>query len=102
MNELEKIYGKPYINEDLLEKVMKARTTDRLHDDSFKVWEHQDTFSAADKRWFSELGRSIERLSKEEAAIVVYTAIQNWPEMVFQLLLEEYLINKEEVENGKN
>ena len=102
MNELERIYGKPYINEELLEKVLKAKTNDRLHDDSFKVWEHQDTFSAADKRWFSELSRSIERLSEDEAAIVVYTAIQNWPEMVFQLLLEEYLINKEENENGKN
>lgn len=96
-DELEKIYGKPYINEDLLDKVMQARSNELLHDDSYKIWEHRDEFSEADKRWFSELGRSIENLSQDEMAVIVTVAVENYPEMVFQIMMEEYLsvINKE-------
>ncbi len=95
MNELEKIYGKPYINEELIDQVLKARReSELLQDDTFKVWEN-DELTQEDKRYWSELGRSIEKFTKEEFAVVTYVAIQNYPEMVFQMLMEEYLINKE-------
>ena len=97
--ELEKRYGKAYINEDLLDMVLKARKGNEvLKDDSFKVWEREDELTPAEKRYWSELGRSIEQFSKDEFAVVVYVAIQNYPEMVFQLLMEEYLVNKERKE----
>ena len=91
--ELEKRYGKAYINEDLIDAVLKARESEVLQDDSFKVWERDLT--PAEQRYWSELGRSIEQFSKDEFAVVTYVAIQNYPEMVFQLLMEEYLVNKE-------
>ena len=95
MNELERLYGKPYINEELIDAVLKARQENEiLQDDTFKVWENED-LTAAERRYWSELGRSIEKFSKEEFAVVTYVAIQNYPEMVFQMLMEEYLINKE-------
>ena len=100
-NEIEKLYGKPYINQELLDKVLSTRNNDLLHDDSFKVWEKED-LSPGDKRWLSELGRQIENLTKDEFAVIVYVAIQNYPEMVFQLMMEEYLNNKEAKEDGKN
>ena len=103
-DELERIYGKPYINEDLISKVLKARNSELLHDDSFKIWEHQDDFSDADKRWFSELGRSIENLSKDEFAVITCVAVENYPEMVFQIMMEEYLsvVNKENKKDDDN
>lgn len=95
MNDLERRYGKPYVNQELVDKVLKAREEEeRLHDDTFKIWENEDQL-AKEKRYWSELGRSLENFSKEEFAVVVYVALQNYPEMVFQLLMEEYLTNKE-------
>jgi len=99
-------YGKPYINEDLLKMVSKARTTEVLHDDSFKVWEKDDEeFTVNEKRFLSELGRQIELYGRDEFAVLVYVAIQNWPEMVFQLMMEEYLsktVNKENKKDENN
>ena len=98
MDELEKIYGKPYINEDLIDKVLKIRKeSELLQDDSFKVWE-KDDLTTGEKRYWSELGRSIENFTKEEFAVVTYVALQNYPEMVFQIVMEEYLSNKEKSE----
>ena len=101
-SELEKIYGKPYINQDLIDAVAVTMDNSKLNDDSFKVWERADEFSIKEKRYWSELGRSIEQFTKEEFAVVTYTAILNYPEMVFQLLLEEYLNNLNNKERNSN
>ena len=98
MNELEKRYGKPYINQDLVDKVLKARECEKLHEDDWKVWENEDELSTKEKRYWSELGRSLENFTQEEFAVVTYVALQNYPEMVFQIVLEEYLSNKEKSE----
>ena len=100
MNELEKRYGKPYINQELAEKVMKAREQELLHEDSWKVWE-KDGLSVSEKKYWSELGRSIEKFTQEEFAVVTLVAVKNFPEMVFQILMEEYLsvVNKEDKKN---
>jgi len=91
--DLEKIYGKPYITEDVLEAVVKARDDDILHDDSFKIWERE--LSVNEQRYLSEFGRQVEKFTKEEFAVVVYVALMNYPEMIFQMMMEEYLKNKE-------
>lgn len=97
MNELEKIYGKPYINEDLIDKVLKARQEEEEQDDSFKVWENGN-LTTGEKRYWSELGRSIEKFTKEEFAVVTYVALQNYPEMVFKIVMDEFLTYKENSE----
>ena len=107
-DELERLYGKPYINEDLLNIVIKSRhyeDSEVLHDDSFKVWEKpQDELSVNEKRYLSELGRDIEKYTKDEFAVLVYVAIMNYPEMVFQLMMEEYLsvVNKASKRRDEN
>ena len=107
-NELEKIYGKAYINEDLLDMVIKARHSEDnevLHDDSFKdlLDADWDELDVNEKRYLSEFGRQIERYSKDEMAVIVYEAITLYPEMVFQLMMEEYIKNKEcKNESSKN
>ena len=98
-DELIKRYGEPYITEDLLDMVVKVTDEDEdnklLHDDSFKIWEKK--LSINEQRYLSEFGRQVEKYSKEEFAVLVYVAIMNYPEMVFQLMMEEYLsvVNEE-------
>ncbi len=82
-----------YINHVLLERVLQIKESESLHDDSFKVWDKE--LSPLQEVKLSQLGRMMESLSKEEIAVVVLIAVQNYPEMVFQILMEEYLINKE-------
>ena len=91
--DLEKIYGKPYITEEVLDAVVKARDDDILHDDSFKIWERE--LSINEQRYLSEFGRQVEKFTKDEFAVVIYVALLNYPEMVFQMMMEEYLNNKE-------
>lgn len=90
--------GKPYINQELLDKVLKAKEGELLHDDSFKIWERG--LNINEKRYLSDLGRKVENFSKEEIAVVVLIAVQNFPEMVFQILMEEYLDNKRKGEKS--
>ena len=82
-----------YINHVLLDRVLQIKESQSLHDDSFKVWEKE--LSPLQEVKLSQLGRMVESLSKEEIAVVALIAVQNYPEMVFQILMEEYLINKE-------
>lgn len=90
-----------YINHILLERVLQIKESELLHDDSFKVWNKE--LSPLQEVKLSQLGRMMESLSKEEIAVVVLIAVQNYPEMVFQILMEEYLINKERKnEDGKD
>lgn len=91
--DLESIYGKPYITEDVLNVVVRARDDDILHDDSFKIWERE--LSVNEQRYLSEFGREVEKFTKDEFAVVIYVALLNYPEMVFQMMMEEYLTNKE-------
>ena len=100
----ERLHGEPYINENLLNMVIKARQNDLLQDDSFKTlmdlnWDELDVNT---QRYLSEFGRQIEKYSQDEMAVIVYEAIRLYPEMVFQLMMEEYIKNKEASKNGKN
>lgn len=82
-----------YINHVLLDRVLQIKESESLHDDSFKIWDRE--LSPLEEIKLSKLGRMVETLSKEEIAVITLIAVQNYPEMVFQILMEEYLINKE-------
>ena len=82
-----------YINHVLLDRVLQIKESESLHDDSFKIWDRE--LSPLEEIKLSKLGRMVETLSKEEIAVITLIAVQNYPEMVFQILMEEYLFNKE-------
>ena len=85
--------NEPIINHVLLERVLQIKESELLHDDSFKVWE--DDIDDVQKIKLTRLGKMAESMSKEEMAVLVLIAVQNYPEMVFQIMMEEYLINRE-------
>ena len=93
-------YGEPYINEDLLEKVLKARKNELLHEDSWKIWEKE--LDVNEQRYLSDLCRKIENFSQNELAVAIIIAVKNFPEMVFQIMMEEYLSVIKEKKNGSN
>lgn len=94
-----KKYGEPYINGDLLEKVVNVKNNTHLHDDSWKIWEKE--LDVNEQRYLSQFCRDLENFSQEELAIATIVAIKNFPEMVFQIVMEEYLSMKsEERKNG--
>ena len=99
--ELVKKYGEPYINQDLLEKVLKARKNELLQEDSWKIWEKD--LNINEQRYLSDLCRKLENFSQEELAVATIVAVKNFPEMVFQIIMEEYLLAiKENAHNGKS
>ena len=99
--ELIKKYGEPYINKDLLEKVLKARENELLQDDSWKIWEKE--LNTNEQRYLSDLCRKLENFSKEELAVATIVAVKNFPEMVFQIMMEEYLsVIKERKRNAES
>ena len=86
--------NEPYVNQELLDRVLKAKEYARLHDDSFKIWE-KEALEANEKRYLSNLGKCLQNTTQEELAVMVLVAVQNYPEMVFQIIMEEFLVNKE-------
>ena len=87
-----KKYGEPYINGDLLEEIINAKNNTRLHEDSWKIWEKE--LDVNEQRYLSQFYRSLENFTQEELAIATIVAIKNFPEMVFQIVMEEYLSMK--------
>ena len=98
--ELIQRYGEPYINEDLLEQVLRAKENKLLHEDSWKIWEKE--LDINEQRYLSEMCREFKKFSQEELAVATIVAVENFPEMVFQIMMEKYLsvINKERKKNG--
>ena len=89
-----------YINHVLLDRVLQIREKESIElcDESYKIWDKE--LSPLQEVKLSQFGKMMETLSKEEIAVAVLIAVQNYPEMVFQILMEEYLVNKEK-NNGK-
>ena len=94
--------NEPYINQSLLDRVMKAREDEYLHDDSWKVWERD--LDVQEARHLSELCRQMESFTQEDLAVATIVAVKNFPEMVFQIMMEEYLsvVNKDKERTHKN
>jgi len=98
--ELVERYGKPYIDQDFLDQVEKAINGERLHEESWKIWDRK--LDPDTQRHLCELCRQFENFSQEDLAVATIIAVKNFPEMVFQIMMEEYLsvINKEKRKNG--
>lgn len=91
------MYGKNdvLINHVLLERVMQIKHSNGLHDECFDIEDLIEQIK------LTRLGEMAESLSKEEMAVLILVAVQNYPEMVYQILLEEYLINKKDMKGRK-
>lgn len=85
------MYGKSnvLINHVLLNRILKIKHENFLNDEH--LWQ-RDLIEEIE---LTRLGEMAESLSEKEMAIMILIAIQNYPELVFQILAEEYLFNKE-------
>lgn len=85
------MYGKSdvLINHVLLDRILEIKHNNYLHDEEFCIEELVEDIK------LTRLGEMVESLSKKEIAAIVLVAIENYPEMVFQIMMEEYLVNKE-------
>ena len=86
MNELEKLYGKPYIDNELIDRVDYINENGLLHDDSWKTWEKH--LGNEEARELSDWCRTLEKSSKSELAVATIVAMENYPEMVMQVAME--------------
>lgn len=85
------MYGKSdvLINHVLLDRILEIKHNNCLHDEEFDVEDLIEEIK------LTRLGEMAESLSKKEIAAIVLIAVENYPEMVFQIIMEEYLLNKE-------
>ena len=107
MNDKELIerYGRPYIDQDFLDKVENAvdNNNERLHQEKWKIWD-REKLDPDTQRHLCDLCREFENFSQEDLAVATIVAVKNFPEMVFQIMMEEYLsvINKENKKYGNS
>ena len=91
------MYGKSetLINHVLLDRVLKIKHENFLHDET--LWQEK----LIEEIKLTRLGEMAESLSEKEMAVMILIAVQNYPELVFQILAEEYLLNKEKGDKRK-
>lgn len=85
------------INHVLLDRVLQIKQNDFLHDDPLEIWEGD----LIEQIKLTRLGEMAESLSKEEIIVLILTFVRNYPELVFQILAEEYLLNKERTKENE-
>ena len=85
------MYGKSdlLINHILLNRVLEIKHNNSLHNEEFDVEDLIEEIK------LTRMGKMAESLSEKEMAVLILIAVQNYPEMVFQIMMEEYLLNKE-------
>lgn len=93
------MYGKNevLINQVLLDRVLQIKHNSFLHED-YNEWKEE----LIEKIKLTRLGEMVESFNKDEIAVMVLIAIENYPEMVFQIMMEEYLTNKENKNDSNN
>jgi len=89
---------KPFINNDLIDRVDWVVDDSILHDDTWKEWEHD--IDKQEKMHLSELYRMLENFTQTDLAVATIVAMENFPYMVLQIVAE-YIVNKEK-NNGKH
>ena len=77
---------KPFINDELNERIEWVVDDVLLHDDTYKEWEHD--IDQQERMHLSELGRVCQNFTKTDFAAVVITAMENYPFMVLQIVAE--------------
>ena len=88
----------PFIDEEFVERVNWVVDDVLLHDETFKAWEHD--IDKQESMHLSELKRIFMNFTKTDFAAAVYTAMENWPYMVFQIAAEWSVRNHKEGENN--
>ena len=84
---------KPFVNEELIDRIDWIVDDVILHDETFKEWEHD--IDRQEKMHLSELGRMCQNFTKTDFAAIVITAMENYPFMVMQIAAE-YIQNLKE------
>lgn len=87
----------PFVNTDLIDSINWVVDDTILHDETYKVWEHD--LERQEQMHLSELGRIFGNFTKSDFACAVITAFRNYPYMVLQCIAEE-LTKKEGENNG--
>ena len=90
------MYGKSdvLINHVLLDRILQIKQNHFLQDD-YEEWKEE----LIEEIKLTRLGEMAESLTEKELAVLVLIATENYPEMVFQIMMGEYLLNKERNEN---
>lgn len=90
------MYGRSevLINQVLLDRIIEIKQNDFLNGDSYEEWKEE----LIEKIELTRLGKMAESLNEDELAVLVLIAVENNPELVFKIMLGEYLVNKERKE----
>lgn len=98
------MYGKSevLVNQVLLDRILQIKQQKFLNGDSYEEWKEE----LIEKIKITRLAEMIESFNEEEIAALVLVGVEKYPETVFQIVLGEYLVNKERKqdknENRKN
>ena len=95
------MYGKSdvLINRVLLDRILQIKQNNFLNRESIKTLEDE----LLEEIKLTRLGEMAESLTEDEAIVLILIIIQNYPDLVFQILAEEYLLNKERADkNDRN
>lgn len=83
------------INQVLLDRVMQIKEKESFNRPSILE-------DLVEQIKLTRLGEMAESLNKDELAVLVLVALERYPEMVYQILFEEYKKNKENKNDGNN
>ena len=79
-----------------MDRILKIKHDNYLHDEEYDIEELIEQIK------ITRLADMIKSLSEKEIAAIVLVAIENYPEMVFQIMMEEYLFNKGKEKKNAN
>lgn len=82
------------INQVLLDRVLQIKQNEFINN-NYEEWKEE----LIEKIKLTRLGEMVESFNKDEIAVIILVAIENYPEMVFQIMMEEYLLNKERMKS---
>lgn len=79
-----------------MDRILKIKHDNYLHDEEYDIEELIEQIK------ITRLADMVKSLSEKEIAAIVLVAIENYPEMVFQIVMEEYLFNKGKEKKNAN
>jgi hypothetical protein len=79
-----------------MDRILKIKHDNYLHDEEYDIEELIEQIK------ITRLADMVKSLSEKEIAAIVLVAIENYPEMVFQIMMEEYLVNKGKEKKNAN
>ena len=83
---LKQIDDEAGIDESLVEWVDRATNDELLHEDDFKVWNHEMSEELA--RDITQLAEIAENMNEADLAVIIGVALTKHPLLVFQVIAE--------------